>query len=113
VLSREPGRDQEAFEAIEQAIAQERQPEYLALRGMLSVRKQSYAGALKDLREASLGNTETSAEFDAAFAEAYWGVGEKDLSKTYYESAVAKAKTGNMGVPPWLKRLQEKMGQEN
>ena len=37
VLSREPGRDQEAFEAIEQAIAQERQPEYLALRGMLTL----------------------------------------------------------------------------
>ncbi|MFO7975858.1 MAG: tetratricopeptide repeat protein [Candidatus Hydrogenedentota bacterium] len=113
VLSREPGREQEAREALEDAISQERRPDYLALRGMLHLREEQYAAALKDLQEASLQNPDTTAEFDAALAETYWGLEEKDLARTYYESAVRKAKENTSGTPPWLRRLEEKIGREN
>lgn len=113
VLSREPGRAQEAREALDQAVAKERRPDYLALRGMLKLRDEQYADALKDLQEASLQNPDTSAEFDAALAETYWGLDEKDLAQTYYESAVAKAEAAKAGNPPWLNRLREKIAQEN
>lgn len=112
VLSREPAREQEALTILTKAISQERQPEYLALRGMLYLRAQDYAAALKDLRDASLDEPNTTAEFDAALAEAYWGLDEKDLARTYYESARAKLQTSG-DVPPWLKRLEEKLEQEN
>jgi tetratricopeptide (TPR) repeat protein len=113
VLSREAGRDEEALAILDNAIEQERRPDYLALRGMLHLREAAYAEALKDLREASLDNPDTPARLDAALAEAYWGLDEKDLARTYYESALAKAKASDGAMPPWLAQLEEKMGQEN
>lgn len=111
-LSREPAREQEALGLLDQVIAQERQPEYLALRGMLYLRAKNYAAALSDLRAASMDNPDTSAEFDAALAETYWGLDEKDLARTHYESALEKLPAGGP-APLWLKRLEEIMGQEN
>ncbi|HPJ98379.1 MAG TPA: tetratricopeptide repeat protein [Candidatus Hydrogenedentes bacterium] len=111
-LSREPAREQEALELLGQVIALERQPEYLALRGMLYLREKNYAAALSDLRAASLEAPDTSADFDAALAETYWGLGEKELAKTHYESALAKLQ-GSDPAPPWRAHLEKLMAQEN
>ncbi len=112
-LSREPGREEEAFAALDTAIRQERRPDYLALRGMLHLRSDNYTQALNDLQQASLDAADTSAEFDAALAETYWGLDEPDLAQTYYESALAKATAHEGRMPPWLSRLGEKLGREN
>ncbi len=111
-LSREPAREQEALELLGQVIALERQPEYLALRGMLYLREKNYAAALSDLRAASLEAPDTSADFDAALAETYWGLDEAELAKTHYESAISKVKDSSP-APPWRLRLEKMIAEED
>lgn len=104
-LRSDPSRLGDALEAANRAATLERRPDYVGLRGIIYLERKDYARALEDLRAVSAEVVETSAEVDAALAEAYLGVGETDLARSFYESAKRKAEQEGIPAPRRLEQV--------
>jgi hypothetical protein len=98
---------QGAFDAVTRAIERNPRPEYLVLRGLSRLALEDYTGALIDLRDAATGMHTAPARLDAALAEAYLGLEELDLAKTYLESARRKEADGDRSATDHLGRLDK------
>ncbi len=79
---------------IERAIALDNQPEYVATRGMILLRKGESRRALEDLQSAAANMSSTTATIDLALAEAYLAEGDPSSAQRYYNSAVRKSDQG-------------------
>ena len=83
-----------ALSAIERAIAQQRRPEYVYVRGMVRLSMGQAEGALADLQSIAEDGPRASANLELALASAYLEVGRLDLATAYYDSALEKIEAG-------------------
>ncbi|MCP4641575.1 MAG: tetratricopeptide repeat protein [bacterium] len=112
LLARSPQTMAEALETVERVIGLDETPEALALRGLIRLSLEDYAEALSDLQTASRTLAAPGAEIDAGVAEAYLALGERDLAKTFYDSARQKVARGGAANPDRMQRLDAALSGE-
>lgn len=98
---------QGALDTVSRAIKLNPRPEYLVLRGLARLALEDYDSALVDLRDAATGMHRVSARLDAGLAEAYLGLEEVDLARTYVESARSKEAAGDGSATAYIRRLDK------
>lgn len=111
LLAVQGGSLDEAVQAVSRALDLQAAPDYFYLRATLYLAKGAPQQALDDLQRASAAGV-SAARYDAAMAEAYWGVGQADLARRYLDSAQRKAERGDAVDAAVLDRLRELMGEE-
>jgi predicted Zn-dependent protease len=101
-------RMEEALEAVERALAITERPEYLYLRASVKLAQANFEEALADLQRVAPQGIST-ANFDMALAEAYWGVGETQLALQHFDSAKRKNRTDDPVAPERLRRFESRV----
>lgn len=105
---------EKALSVIERAIELDAgRNEYYYVRGVLYLARGDFAKARDDLQRYSRAVGRNTARLDLALAEAYFGLGERDLAVQFYEAA--KRKTGEVDAadPAALERLRTRLGIED
>lgn len=101
----------DALQAIDRALALNERSDYRYLRASIHLAQKRYQDALSDLQAVEPGGV-TTANFDMALAEAYWGVGQHDEAIQYYDSARQKTRPGDVIAPERIQRFEQHL-QEN
>ena len=94
LLNQQPGRVNDAIQAITNAIQLSEQPDYLLLRGRLYMQQQFYERALSDFQRTNSLLGYSDARLDLNLAEAYLSMDDNRLAAQYYESARIKVSQG-------------------
>ncbi len=111
-LRQEPSRVGEALQSVERAIELDQRPEYLAVRGLILLDKGETEKALQDLQTFSREMPDTPARIDAALAEAYVKLGDKELANSFYTAAVRKVAQGHHVKADVMQRVAQALKQE-
>lgn len=111
ILSGLPGRADDALAGVTRAIEVAPRPEYYSLRGLIRLDRGEHADALRDLQQYTESLSTTTAQADAALAEAYLGTGDATLARQYFESAQRKAQGGETVDPDRMKRVEDALNQ--
>lgn len=106
ILAMYPERIEEAFETIESAIAIRENEDYLNLRALINMDRENYRAAIVDFQSLREIYGRTDADIDSALAVAYASIGEIDLAKRFYDSAVRGMDNGAPGSNARLARAK-------
>lgn len=87
LLMQLPGRTQEAFKSVQQALAIQQSPLAYYLRGRLQLKREHFAEAVEDFQRFDRSGQTPPGNLDALMAEAYLGLGNKKLAQAYLDSA--------------------------
>ncbi len=98
-----------ALQTIERAIRLDPKAAYVTLRGLIFVALKQYDKGVRDLQPVAQLDS-GPAHVDAAMAEAYFELGDRDAANRYYASASAKAQAGQPVDPQYLKRIGAMLG---
>ncbi len=94
LLNQQPGRLNDALQAITSAIQLSEQPDYLLLRGRLYMQQQQFERALGDFQRVNSLLGFSDARLDLNLSEAYLSMDDDRLAAQYYESARIKVSQG-------------------
>jgi len=83
------GRQQEALDTVARALENEQRPIFYFMRGYLQLALGEYAPAIEDLQRYRESGGDAPSNLDAMLAEAYLGLGNRELAQAYYEAALA------------------------
>jgi tetratricopeptide (TPR) repeat protein len=111
LLAVQADRLDEAVSAVSRAVELQPAPEYFYLRATLHLAQNNHQKALDDLQKIAVTGVST-VRYDAALAEAYWGVGQADLARRYLESVERKAEAGEQVDATALQRLRDLIDEE-
>ncbi len=98
---------EEALASADRAVSLAERPEYKATRGLVLAAMGEFPRALRDLETAAVDLKQTSAQIDAALAEAYLATGDPKQARQWYDSAAEKAKQGEFVNPARMNQLDE------
>jgi tetratricopeptide (TPR) repeat protein len=90
ILSQLPGRSDDALVAIQQAIDIKPEPTYFYFRGVIRLDKGDYTNAIEDFQRVDNVGGGGFDNIDLLMADAYLGLDNLDLARSYYEVAKSK-----------------------